>query len=114
MPWGGAAQFLFAFKLSEGAREIQVGLRTLLRRSRIALSGAAIAISFQDGRARIERGHVRQDLLAALTEIASKDGAGLGLILAFRQGVGFRLEFSKELPESIQQPIRNVWGILCR
>lgn len=85
-----------------------------LFRCRIFFSGAAIAIRIVDGRARLERGQVRHDLLAALTEVAGSAGVRSGWILAVRRGQGHQLRFSKSFPASTHQPIRNLWAMLCR
>ena len=94
--------------------EEQMGLKHFFNQIKIALSFADIVITFEDGQAKTNRGKPRPSLLTALSEIAASNNIKTGLILARRQGPGHQLTISRDIPETLHQRIRNVWGANAR
>jgi len=66
-------------------------------------------VTFEQGAARLVRGHAPQRFVSACSDIARLYGIERGRVECQTRGAKARLKFSKEIPERARQPIRNVW-----
>ena len=67
-------------------------------------------LAINQGKVRLLRGEVPPGFVRELREIIKGQGVRTGFVLASKKGDRRMLKISKEIPASIHQRIRNVWG----
>lgn len=72
---------------------------------------AALAVRFEAGAARAERGKVRAALLADCADVAATFAIRRGRVEAVRGWRGLSLRFSPGIPKASHQRFRNVFGV---
>jgi hypothetical protein len=71
----------------------------------------AFVVDLKDGKAVLRRGTVHPRFLRSCEEIAADSGIPRGRIQGIRRGHGVSLGFSREIPDSAHQRLRNAWGL---
>ncbi|MBK1672983.1 hypothetical protein CKO35_06610 [Ectothiorhodospira shaposhnikovii] len=69
----------------------------------------AFVITLEQGRARTLRGTAPPGFLRGCDEVARMYRLTQGRISGVRTAHGVQLRFSREIPEHVHQPLRNVW-----
>ncbi|RFA25360.1 hypothetical protein CAI21_19160 [Alkalilimnicola ehrlichii] len=75
----------------------------------IRRAAVVFVLRIQDGKARVIRGKPPPGFASACEEVCRLHGLSRGEIRAVRTGAGQELRFSKDIPERLRQPFRNVW-----
>jgi len=75
----------------------------------ISLRQPAFAVRIERQQAAVFSGQVPQAFVKACQEVVEREQIAQGLIMGLNRPQGIRLEFSKAIPESARQPLRNLW-----
>jgi len=69
----------------------------------------AFVIELDDGSARCVSGTPPAGFVSACEDVARLYRVDRGRIRGVRTGAGLQLRFSRDIPERVRQPFRNVW-----
>lgn len=75
----------------------------------ISFRQPAFAVRIDRQQASAFSGQVPQPFLKACQELADRQQISQGLIMGLNRDQGIRLEFSKSIPGSAHQVLRNLW-----
>jgi hypothetical protein len=71
----------------------------------------AFVVRFADGEARLKKGVATRACLEQIREICSRHGVHHGAVRGIVRGRRISLEFSRSIPASGQQQLRNWWAL---
>ena len=69
----------------------------------------AFTVQVEQGRPALVHGNLKPGFLAEVADICARNPHARGRIYGRRRGKRVRLEFSRELPGELHQPLRNAW-----
>lgn len=75
----------------------------------ISFRQPAFAVRIYRQEATAFSGQIPQAFVKACQELADHQGISQGLIMGLNRPQGIRLEFSKSIPSSAHQVLRNLW-----
>jgi hypothetical protein len=71
---------------------------------------AAVVIEFRQGRIHLRRGNVPRSTLEGMSQVLKLNGVVTASIWGYKRRDTVALAFSREIPESVRQQLRNVWN----
>ncbi len=85
--------------------------RKLLASFKLAFDNSRFVIEIREGRARLVAGRAPAAFLRDIDELAGGLGFANGTLRGKSQAGHVRLVFSRDIPESAHQRLRNVWHL---